>query len=172
MGFMMKAAANAASTIGRGSASRHTATATAKITYWARIAAERAIRAFCINPENAADEQCVELAKQDEVQEEFRRRLAEKDATFVAGCKDTPYTSACMARVGLPPFWQMLYDLCGWVCGLIWGIGSWFASLGPFSWALIILSIVLFFTCVAALADDDAYSSRSRRGRGWGPHLD
>jgi len=167
---MMKAAANAASKIGRGSASRHAAAATAKITYWARVAAERAVRAFCINPENAADEQCINLAKQDEVQEEFRQRLAEKDTAFVAGCKDTPYTSACMARVGLPPFWQMIYDFCGWVCGLIWGIGSWLASISPFTWALIIIGLILFCACLGAVADEDA--PRSRRSRGWGPHLD
>ena len=172
MGFMMKAAANAASKIGHGShgaSERRASEAAAKIAYWARVAAERALRAFCINPENTADERCTNLAKEDQVRDEFARQLAEKDATFVAGCKNTPYTSACVARVGLPPFWQMIYDLCGWACGLIWGIGNWLASIGPFTWAVLIIGLILLCACLGAIAED---VPRGRRNRGWGPHLD
>jgi hypothetical protein len=172
MGFMMKAAARAAAGIGRGSrkaAERRIAASAASIQYWARVAADRAIRAFCINPENKNDQQCVQLAQEDAVREELKQQLAEKDAAFVEGCKATPYDGACIQRVGLPPIWQMIYDFCGWVCGLIWSIGSWFASISPFSWALIILGIILFFVCVGAVADDEP---PRRRSRGWGPHLD
>jgi hypothetical protein len=142
----------------------------AMITRLAKVATERAIRAFCINPENKNDPNCINLAHEDIVRAEQLQRLQERDTALLKGCKATPYDSACMARVGLPPFWQMIYDFCGWVCGLIWGIGSWLTSISVFSWALIILGIILFFACVGALADDDA--PRSRRGRGWGPHLD
>ncbi len=141
----------------------------AVITRLTKMAEERAIRAFCINSENTNYPQCIDLAREDAVHAELQQRLQASGAAFVAGCKDTPYTSACVAHVGLPPFWQMLYDFCGWVCGLIWGIGSWLASLGPFTWAVLIIGIILFFACVGAVADD---APRSRRGRGWGPHLD
>ena len=141
------------------------------ITRLAKLATDRAVRAFCINPENKHDAQCIDLAREDMVHFEQLQRLQERDAAFLEGCKATPYRSACMQRVGLPPVWQMIYDFCGWVCGLIWGIGRWLSSIGPFSWALIILGIILFFICVGAVVDDEPRRS-SRRGRGWGPHLD